>query len=113
MTDQQLIELIKYCPDLNEEQKILYGFLIERNFSEDDAKKVRETILELIEEKINLKNLKEYKEQSENLYTALEAAAKIKSMQDIAKKAEGDYNNLALKLEQEQVKRIKFQAGLE
>lgn len=113
MTDQQLIELTKYCPDLNEEQKILYKFLIERNFSEDDSKKVRETILELIEEKINLKNLKQYKGQSENLYTALEAAAKIKLMQDIAKKAEEDYNALESKLEQEQIKRIKFQAGLE
>lgn len=94
MTDQQLIELIKFCPDLKEEQKILHSFLVEKNLFEEDAKKLKELILGLIEEKINLKNLEEYKEQSENLYIALEAIAKIKSMQDITKKAEEDYHAL-------------------
>lgn len=113
MTDQQLIELIQYCPDFSQDQKSLYESLLKKNLLPAESEHTRKLILELIEEKINLSSLKQYMETSEEFYIALETAAKAEKMKDVVKKARGDYNILKLKVEQEKIKQIKFRAGLE
>lgn len=113
MTNEQLIELIQYCPDFSQDQKSLYESLLKKDSPPVESEHIKELILKLIEEKINLSILKQYLETSEELYTALETTAKVEKMKDIVKKAEKDYSGLKSTIEQEKIKQIKFRAGLE
>lgn len=139
MTNEQLIELVKFCPEFTEEQKALYESLLVRNLPVKEAAMAKKLILELIKEKMNLSILNQYLEESENLKSLIEKSLRedeesrenqvenpeedlevlkaiflIKShrIKDIVENAKGRYNDVIKKAEQQKIEDIKTQNGL-
>lgn len=113
MTNQELIELIRYFPQFDEDQKFLYESLLKKDLPSTKSQQARELILKLMEEKINLSTLEEYLEESNDLSATLATISKIKRMDDVVEHAEDKYDELKKKLEEDKIRQIRSQTELE
>jgi len=97
MTNEELIELIRYFPQFDEDQKFLYESLLKKDLPPAESEQARELILKLMEEKINLSTLQEYLEEANELTAALATLSRVKRINDVVEHAEVEYDALRKK----------------